>query len=90
MFKDTTTKYETRVDVQRNLLNIVIEMILRFSKFLQQVVLDSTFTTEEKNELNSIIYDLVSRVKDTMQQKSKLELIISDLTINKEDIAYVS
>lgn len=90
MFKDTVEKYETRVDVQRNLLDISIELILRVLKYLQKIVVDSDFTIEQKNDLNTIIYDLIKSIKDTMQQSTKLELIISDLTINKENILYMS
>lgn len=90
MFKDNNTRYETRVDIQRNLLDISIEMVLRFLKYFQQIVLNSTFTVDEKNELNMMIYDLVRNIKDTMQQSTKLELIISDLTIDKKKIAYIS
>lgn len=90
MFKDNTERYETRIDIQRNLLDISIELVLRFLKYVQKIILDSPFTTDEKNDLNTMVYDLVRNIKNTMQQSTKLELIISDLTINKENIAYIS
>jgi hypothetical protein len=85
MFQDNIERYETRVDVHKSLLKISIEMLLRTVKYIQHIVHEM----DERHDLDTLLYSVIKNIQIVMLNANKLEYIISDLSINSEQILWI-
>lgn len=84
MFQDNIERYETRVDVHKSLFKTTIEMLLRNVKYIQNIVREM----EERHDLDTLLYSIIKKIQNVMLNANKLEYIISDLTIDREQIIW--
>lgn len=84
MFQDNIERYETRVDVHKSLLKTTIEMLLRNVKYIQNIVREM----EERHDLDTLLYSVIKKIQNVMLNANKVEYIISDLSINREQIIW--
>jgi len=84
MFQDNIERCETRIDVYKSLLKTTIEILLRNVKYIQRIINE----LEERYDLNELLYSSIEKIQNVMININKLEYIISDLSIDREQLVW--